>query len=126
VTPDVWLAKADRNLATAKINLQIGDQGSACNRAYYSMFDAARAALLLIDEPERAMGKTHNGLIAAFGELLVKAGKISELHGRNFAFESKRRLISDYDGQMLSDEDAQSAIANAEAFLGAIKDMNKK
>ncbi|MFZ4625083.1 MAG: hypothetical protein ACOYNF_12705 [Rhodoferax sp.] len=38
----------------------------ACNRAYYAMFDAARAALLASHAPVGPeLGKTHSGLIAA-------------------------------------------------------------
>lgn len=84
------------------------------------MFNAARAALLLANQPERAMGKTHNGMIASFGEYLVKPGHVAAEHGRNFALELKRRLLSDYEGQTLTVEDAQSAIANATTFVAAI------
>ena len=40
------LAKAERALASAKALLEIGDDDGAANRAYYAMFDAARAALM--------------------------------------------------------------------------------
>jgi uncharacterized protein (UPF0332 family) len=120
VNPDIWLAKAERNMKTARLSLADGDPDSACNRAYYCMFNAARAALLLVDQPERAMGKTHNGLVASFAEHLVKPGHIAKEHGRNFALESKRRLLSDYEGQALTAEDAESAIANATAFAAAV------
>lgn len=120
MNPEIWLAKAERNLKTAKMNLADGDPDSACNRAYYAMFHAARAALLLAGQTERAMGKTHSGMIASFSEFLVKPGKIAPENGRNFGIESNRRLLSDYDGQALTNEEAQVAIAHAEAFLVAI------
>lgn len=40
------MAKAIQASASAKILLNNGDTDGACNRAYYAMFDAARAALL--------------------------------------------------------------------------------
>lgn len=40
-----------------------GDTSGACNRAYYAMFDAAHAALL-ISGISHEIGKTHSGLTA--------------------------------------------------------------
>lgn len=40
------MAKAMQAAASAKVLLDAGDTDGACNRAYYAMFDAARAALL--------------------------------------------------------------------------------
>lgn len=38
------MAKARRAVLSAKVLLDVGDADGACNRAYYAMFDAARAA----------------------------------------------------------------------------------
>ncbi len=45
MSPDEYLAKARRALASARLLLADGDPEGACNRAYYGMFDAAHAAL---------------------------------------------------------------------------------
>lgn len=59
------LAKAIQAAASAKTLLDDGDNDGACNRAYYAMFDAARAALLVSGAPiEPEVARTHNGLIA--------------------------------------------------------------
>ena len=74
------LVKADRALASAKLLLDSGDVDGACNRAYYPMFDAARAALLSIEAPVPAeVARTHSGLIAAFSLHLDKSGRIPHL-----------------------------------------------
>lgn len=39
------MQKAARALDSARLLLDAGDTDGACNRAYYAMFDAARAAL---------------------------------------------------------------------------------
>ena len=54
------LELAERFLNTARDNLRNGDLGSAVDRAYYSMFHAAHAALAFrgVQEP-----KTHKGLL---------------------------------------------------------------
>ncbi|MDO4683612.1 MAG: HEPN domain-containing protein [Lautropia sp.] len=75
LTPDVLMAKADRACASARVLLELGDVDGASDRAYYAMFDAARAALLvsgrsLAPDP----GRSHSGLIGAFGRLLVRDG----------------------------------------------------
>lgn len=41
-----FMAKAERAAESAKLLLEAGDADGACNRAYYAMYDAARAALL--------------------------------------------------------------------------------
>lgn len=88
------------------------------------MFNAARAALILVGQPERAMAKTHSGMLSSFSEFLVKPGYIAVEHSGHFAFESSRRMLSDYAAQPIDEADAQSSIANAEAFLAAIRSMN--
>lgn len=70
------IQKADRALASARLLLDAGDTDGACNRAYYAMFDAARAAL--VNEVEPLKTRTHSGLIAAFGLQLVKPGRLSK------------------------------------------------
>ena len=45
------MAKAIQAAASAKVLLDTGDSDGACNRAYYAMFDAARAALLASGAP---------------------------------------------------------------------------
>ena len=49
--------------------LDAGDADGACNRAYYAMFDAARAALLASGAPfDPEIARTHSGLISAFSD----------------------------------------------------------
>lgn len=72
------MAKASRAIASAQLLLDAGDVDGACNRAYYAMFDAAHAALLWAGaRVNPAETKTHRGLIAAFGEHLVKTARLT-------------------------------------------------
>ncbi len=67
MTPQALMIKADRALASARLLLESGDVEGACNRAYYAMFDAARAALIASSAPvEPEIARTHSGLITAF------------------------------------------------------------
>ena len=54
MSADDLLGKAERALASARLLLDAGDTDGACNRAYYAMFDAARAALLASGAPVEA------------------------------------------------------------------------
>jgi uncharacterized protein (UPF0332 family) len=44
VTPP-FLQKAETSVKSARMLLDAGDTDSACSRAYYAMYDAARACL---------------------------------------------------------------------------------
>ena len=64
LTPIDLIAKAERACASAIALLKLGDVDGASNRAYYAMFDAARAAI-------------HRGTLSAFSEHFVKTGLVS-------------------------------------------------
>lgn len=68
-----FLDKARQAAVSAQILLDTGDTEGACDRAYYAMFNAARAALLVAQAPVRPeIARTHGGLITAFSQYLVK------------------------------------------------------
>jgi uncharacterized protein (UPF0332 family) len=118
------MAKARRALASAKLLLDSGDVDGACNRAYYAMFDAARAALLSIDAPVPAeVARTHSGLIAAFSLHLVKSGLIAVEHGRSLNKVEDLRLIADYKGDPVTVAHATWALEQASNFLFAIQTL---
>lgn len=126
MTPQELLVKADRALASAKLLLDSGDVDGACNRAYYAMFDAARAALLSIEAPVPAeVARTHSGLIAAFSLHLVKSGRIAIEHGRSLNKVEDLRLIADYRGDPVSLENAAWALDQASSFLAAVQALPK-
>lgn len=67
----------------------------ACNRAYYAMFDAAHAALFALQaEGLQAPVKTHNGLIAKFGEHLVRPGLLPAALGEALNAVQRLRLLA--------------------------------
>jgi len=62
---ELW-SKARQAVASARLLLDAGDTSGACNRAYYAMFDSARAALLTTQaNVSPGIGKTHSGLSLA-------------------------------------------------------------
>jgi len=122
VTPARYLAKADRALDSARLLLADGDIEGACNRAYYAMFDAAHAALMLsnvVTDP--AETRTHSGLIGAFGKHLVKTCRIPADLGRVLNQVERMRLLADYTGEDIEPERARWVVDQAGQFVGAIK-----
>jgi uncharacterized protein (UPF0332 family) len=115
MTHTVWLDKAERGLAAAELLLGSGDADSACNRAYYAMFNAARASLI-------AVGEEHAALISAFGQVVVNAGYVSPELARALGKEANRRLIVDYDCIEQTVENGHQSLSTAKVFVAAIKE----
>ena len=115
------IARAQRTVASAKLLFDAADLNGACNRAYYAMFDAARAALLAIEEPLQTEAiKTHSGLITAFSLYLIKTGRISEQYGKALRQVDQIRLIADYSDAEIESADAAAAIRQASDFVAAV------
>lgn len=116
------MAKGRRALTSAQMLLHDGDIDGACNRAYYAMFDAARAALIASQSPvPPEIAKTHSGLIAAFSLHLVKPGLFPIELGRAFNRIEDLRHIADYKGDSILQEDAAWAVQHAHDFLVEIE-----
>lgn len=115
------MAKAGRAAASAKLLLEAGDADGACNRAYYAMYDAARAALLAAGAPvEAEVTRTHSGLISAFSLHLVKPGRVPLELGRALNRVEEIRLIADYKGDPVEREQAAWAVDQASEFVKAM------
>ena len=121
LTAEALIRKAIRAGESAQLLLIAGDVDGACDRAYYAMFNAARAALLTIEVGvPRDVGKTHNGLIAAFGLQLVKTGRVSSDLGKALNRAEEVRLVADYTGDSVELADAQELVAQADLFVHTI------
>lgn len=113
------LARAHDDLVTAHDNLTHGHWRGAVNRAYYTVFHTASAALLWLDI-ERAR---HSGTQSAFGEFLVKPGSIEPEFGRIYTRARKTREDQDYDldAAPLTAQDARQIVADAERFVERVE-----
>ena len=118
----VLLSKAQRACDSARMLLEAGDVDGACNRAYFAMFDAARAALMVHDaDGPFAEGKTHRGLIAAFGLSLVKPGLVSRELGKSLKRAEEIRLVADFRNESVTAQEAQVLIAESQVFVLAMR-----
>jgi len=118
VTGHDLFAKAGRAAASARLLFDAGDVDGACNRAYYAMFDAARAALILSSAPvEAEVARTHGGLISAFSLHLVKSGRIPVELGRVLNRAEEIRLVADYRGDQVEAGQGLWMVEQAEQFV---------
>ena len=116
------MAKARTAAESARLLLQSGDLDGACNRAYYAVFDAARAALMASKaSTETEKARTHGGLISAFSLHLVKSGILPVALGRTFNRLHEIRLIADYSGDPVERDLVESALEEAAGFVDAIQ-----
>lgn len=113
------MVKAVRATVSAKVLLDAGDADGACNRAYYAMFDAARAALLASGHE---VGKTHRGLLNSFANDLVKNELIPKEMGRLLKRAETFRYVADYSEELVELSDALEMVAQAEIFVDTLQD----
>ena len=114
------MRKSERALESARIDLRYGDADGAVNRAYYSKFNAARASLLSAGVSEGDLPRTHNGVIAAFGQHAVKSGRVDPALGRSFNEAEVLRLRADYTGLEIAPRTAEEIVSRAEVFVRTV------
>lgn len=108
-----YLEVAANSLDAAELLLSEGYADFAVSRAYYAMFYIAEALLF-----ER--GKTyskHSGVISAFGHELAKSNIVPRHFHRYLIEGQEARLLADYRGRPLSDEDALLQIDRGREML---------
>ena len=113
------LERAKEDLIAGANALSSGDFRVCANRAYYPIFHASRAALIL-----KGMDfKKHSAVIAHFRLEYVKTGvfnaELSKILGKAFEI----RTEADYeDFFIISKEDVEKQLADANTFVDAIEE----
>ena len=112
------LNKSKEDLEAAKLLLDNGNYRIANNRAYYSIFHALRAMLVLDDFDS----SKHSGVIAEFRRRYIKENifpiEMSKMIGSAFTI----RNASDYDDMFIASKDETiEQIDNAECVYGLIE-----
>lgn len=120
------MSKAAIASSSARSLLELGDVDGAADRAYYAMFNAARSVLLAMGSvvaPD--VGRTHGGLISAFGRHMVKNGPVSKDAGRLLNRAHEIRLVADYNGGSVSLDDARWVVEQAETFVETLRALRQ-
>jgi uncharacterized protein (UPF0332 family) len=121
-----FLQKAERALNSAQALLDLGDVDGACNRAYYAMFDAARAALQALPDTNASEAfKTHSGLISAFSLHLVKSGRVPVEFGRSLNRLADLRQVADYANAPIDMATAKRAVDEARLFVEQMRALTQ-
>jgi uncharacterized protein (UPF0332 family) len=122
VKPETLLKKADRALVSADVLFRDGDAEGTCNRSYYAMFNAARAALILVGAPSEVIErKSYSGLHSAFNQYLVKPGHIPQALGAEFRRAERLRQISDHLSDPIESEKVELTLNYAREFVQKVK-----
>jgi uncharacterized protein (UPF0332 family) len=114
------LHKAKTTVRSARLLLEAGDTNSAVNRAYYAMFDAARAALSTVD-PKLLKTKRHATVIRRFGRHIVEERGFDRSLGRLFSQTEDIRVTADYEDEIVDKAEARKALEGAEMFVAAVE-----
>ena len=114
-----WLVqRARRTLRTAWLAFEDGDYASAINRAYYSIFYAANAAL----STRNLERHKHTGVISEFRLQFIKTRLLEREYSAFFGDVMDARHSSDYDFMVdVERERAKSAVDEAERFVTRIE-----
>ena len=93
-----------------------GDYDFSISRAYYAMFYAATAVLL-----SRGLTRSkHSGVIAAFGQEVVKSGEFTAADQRLLQAAFQDRNEGDYAGVFPPREKVEQRLKDAEAFVSRV------
>jgi uncharacterized protein (UPF0332 family) len=114
----LYMERAHEMLAVSANNLAADFCGSAVNRAYYAIFDAANALLAT-----RGISRSrHSGVIAAFREFFVLPGLIEAEYSEIYGQVMDDRNVSDYEVDLPIDTDvAARDLGHARRFVARVE-----
>ena len=116
-----YLKLAEEKLIVARDLLGLAHYRDVVAKAYYTMFYAAKAALLTAG----AGGvRRHTGVVSFFAEHFVKTGKIDRRYSASLARALNDRIAADYQVEFEATEElARQSMADAEAFLAKAQEI---
>jgi len=114
------LNRAEDCTAQAESLVAASWPGAAISRSYYAMFHAATAALL-----HRGISRrSHQGVIAAFGQTFAKPGLIEARFHKYLADAFDLRQESDYQPVVyVTNEQAREMLERARVFVAACRKL---
>ena len=73
-----------------------------------------------VGESRLALSKTHRGMISAFNLHLVGSGRFPAELGTLLGNGARTRLRADYDGEGVTNEEAEEMLASARRIIDAV------
>ena len=114
------MAQARIAAKSAHILLAMDDTNGAINRAYYAMYNAAKAALAHIDE-NLAVAKTHATIIRRFGRHVLVEHGLDRSLGRNLNSTEELRIAADYDSDTVDVSVARAVLGRMDDFIDTVE-----
>ncbi|MGH9010539.1 MAG: HEPN domain-containing protein [Acidimicrobiia bacterium] len=111
------LERSRQELAAAELLADHGFTAAAVSRAYYAAFYAAEAALLALGETR----SQQSGVVAAFGQLLVRDRRLDEQAGRLLRSLFERRSQADYELAEIPAEEVRAALIDARRVVDTVE-----
>lgn len=120
---DALLKKAQKYLRSAAVLLELEDYDSTASRSYYAMFYAAQAALM----HEDGSLPSKQGIRSSFVDRFVEGGPLPKRAGTILQRASELQEMGDFAHDFaVSGEDAESILAEAEAFVNSLERLIEK
>jgi uncharacterized protein (UPF0332 family) len=111
------LDRARRELAAARALIEAGFPEKAVSSAYYAAFHSALAALLALGETR----SKHSGVVAAFGELVVRQGGFDPAVARTLRDLFEQRNNIDYGLEDATTDEAHMRLGDSERFVTEVE-----
>ncbi|MDA8210428.1 MAG: HEPN domain-containing protein [Clostridia bacterium] len=117
------LQSAKDRLRVAEELLERGHYLDAASKAYYAIFQAARAVLATLKLDSRK----HSGVISMFNLHFVKSGILPKEFRKIIVSAQDLRLASDYDDfYIISKDEALTTVDDATRFIQGIEEYLQK
>ncbi len=119
---DLQMQRANQLLKTIPLLIEIGDNYSAINRAYYAAFHAIKA----LEALDNFDSKKHSGLLSHFRANYIKTEIFDIKYSNTLKALSQYRQDSDYNiFADISPQVAQEQYSNAKEFVEAVANYLK-
>ncbi len=117
----IWIEKANENLASAQSCFEQGYFNACANRMYYAMFHAGMAALVKVGLLNAGKRAGHEWLQANFSRHLIHQRKIFSAKFRSYLSDAQSvRDIADYKLFSVSKDTASRELKKAKEFVSMI------
>lgn len=117
---EIFLNKAKENLKIAQTSFDLKCYNACVNRAYYSAFQAAVAALL--DKGIKKDKLSHKWVQAEFSQKLIKRQKVYPGKLKSYLMKMQlARNTADYEFESVIKKDASIQLRRAQEMIGFIE-----
>lgn len=115
---DALLKKAQKYLRSAAVLLELEDYDSTASRAYFAMFYAAQAALLRETSELPSKQSIRSAFVSRFVEDGPLPGRAADVLQRGAELQEMGDFAHEF---AVSEADAESILAEAEAFVNSLE-----